>query len=168
MSVIANTTVISNFASIGQLGLLQRLFGAVYLATEVYREIEDGLDEGYQFYAPVVQLVGASSGGNWLRLTSLTGEQELLIVNHLPSGLHLGEAVSFAIAQTRGWHFLTDDLAARNYATRVGITLSGSIGCLVLAVERKLCPLTAANNLLAQMIQHGFRSPVADLAPLLR
>ena len=68
MSVIANTTVISNFGRIGQLALLQRIFGTVYIATEVYREIEDGLAEGYQFYAPIIQLVSAPSTNNWLRL----------------------------------------------------------------------------------------------------
>lgn len=31
MSVISNTTVISNFASINQLDLLRRLFGALYI-----------------------------------------------------------------------------------------------------------------------------------------
>ena len=47
MSVIANTTVISNFASINQLDLLRRLFGALYISTEVYEEIRIGLVEGY-------------------------------------------------------------------------------------------------------------------------
>jgi hypothetical protein len=47
MSVIANTTVISNFASINQLDLLRRLFGALYISTEVYEEIRIGLEEGY-------------------------------------------------------------------------------------------------------------------------
>jgi predicted nucleic acid-binding protein len=49
MTVIANTTVISNFASINQLDLLRRLFGALYISTEVYEETRIGLEEGYQF-----------------------------------------------------------------------------------------------------------------------
>lgn len=33
---IANTTVISNFAAIGQLDILRRLFGSLAMAMEVY------------------------------------------------------------------------------------------------------------------------------------
>jgi predicted nucleic acid-binding protein len=50
MSVIANTTVISNFASIRYLDLLRQLFGVLSISTEVYEEIQAGIEEGYQFY----------------------------------------------------------------------------------------------------------------------
>ena len=50
MSVIVNTTVISNFASIGQLSLLERLYGVLYVSVEVHQEIQLGLEEGYRFY----------------------------------------------------------------------------------------------------------------------
>lgn len=53
MSVIANTTVLSNFAAIGKIDLLRQLFTHLYLPTEVYDEIRNGLDEGYQFYASI-------------------------------------------------------------------------------------------------------------------
>jgi len=46
MSVITNTTVMSNFASINQLDLLRRLFSALYISTEVYEEIQIGLERG--------------------------------------------------------------------------------------------------------------------------
>ena len=49
MSVIANTTVISNFASIGQLELLRQLYTKLHISTEVYVEVLDGIDEGYSF-----------------------------------------------------------------------------------------------------------------------
>jgi predicted nucleic acid-binding protein len=52
MSVIANTTVISNFASVNQLDLLRWLFGALYISTEVYAEIQAGLEEGYRSPSP--------------------------------------------------------------------------------------------------------------------
>lgn len=51
MSVISNTTVISNFASIGQLDVLRQLFGSLSISTEVYHEIQVGLEEGYRFYS---------------------------------------------------------------------------------------------------------------------
>lgn len=42
MSVISNPTVISNFASIGQLDVLRQLFGSLAISTEVYDEIQEG------------------------------------------------------------------------------------------------------------------------------
>jgi predicted nucleic acid-binding protein len=36
MSVIANTTVLSTFASISQLDLLHRLYDTLHISTEVY------------------------------------------------------------------------------------------------------------------------------------
>lgn len=40
MSIVSNTTVLSNFASIGALDRLRELYGEVYLPTEVYQEID--------------------------------------------------------------------------------------------------------------------------------
>jgi predicted nucleic acid-binding protein len=168
MSIIVNTTVLSNFASIDQLVLLQHLFTTLYLSTQVYEEIQRGLDEGYQFYAGIEQQIFPFSPSGWLRLTSLTSDQELQLFNALPARLHRGEASCLALAKHRGWTLLTDDCAARNEAARLSIPVSGSIGCLVLAVERGAVVLEQANAWLAAMITEGYRSPVVDLTPLLK
>lgn len=140
MSVIANTTVISNFSGIGRLDLLRQLYGTLYISTEVYREIQVGLEEGYRYYQSIDQLIHPLATDGWTRLTSVTEEQELHIFSTLPQRLHYGEASSIAIAQHRGWYFLTDDMAARRQATQLGVHVSGSVGCLVLAVERDPLP----------------------------
>lgn len=168
MSVISNTTVISNFASIGELDLLRQLYGVLYLPVEVYEEIQVGLEEGYQFYAGIDQLVRPFAEEGWLRLTSMANEQELRLFGELPSRLHRGEGSCLALAHHRDWTLLTDDQAARQEARRLGICLSGTIGCLVLSVERDLCTLERANTLLIEMIQQGYRSPVTDLTPLVK
>jgi len=99
---------------------------------------------------------------------SLSHEQELRYFRALPARLHRGEIPSLAIARHRGWLLLTDDRAARMEATRLGVLVSGSLGCLVLAVERHLCSLSQANIWLQEMIRQGYRSPVTDLTPLLK
>ncbi len=88
MSVIANTTVISNFASINQLDLLRRLFGALYISIEVYEEIQRGLEEDYQFYARIDQLIYPFVDDGWIRLTSMADETEISLYGRLPSRLH--------------------------------------------------------------------------------
>ena len=168
MRVIVNTTVISNFASIGQLDVLRQLYGSLAMSTEVYDEIQAGLGDGYRFYEGIEQWVEPLAEGGWKHLTSLSHAQELRYFRELPARLHRGEMASLAIARHRGWLLLTDDRAARTEATRLGVPVSGSLGCLVLGVERHLCSLSQANSWLQEMIHQGYHSPVTDLAPLLK
>ena len=167
MNTIANTTVISNFAVISRLDLLQRLFGRLHVSVDVYSEIIAGLEEGYRFYAGIDQQIHQLAEDGWIHLVSLTGPEELDLYTNLPSRLHSGEASSIAIASQRGWLFLTDDRAARQEATRRHIALSGTIGCLTIAVERNLLTPEEADTALARLIQQGYRSPVSEISSLL-
>lgn len=168
MSIIVNTTVISTLAAIGQLDLLRRVYGMVHISSEVMEEIEAGLDEGYQFYAGIQQWVYPLVNTGWIRLSSLSGEAEIQLCARLPRQLHKGEASSLAIAQQRGWLFLTDDRRARQEARRLEVALSGTLGTLVLAVERHICSADQAESWLAEMRRNGYRSPVASLASLIK
>ena len=168
MSVISNTTVISNFASIGQLDVLRHLYGSLAISIEVYHEIQVGFEEGYRFYEGIERVISPFSSDGWIQLISMTDEQELRYFHDRPSRLHSGEASSLAIARQRHWLVLTDDQDARQEAMRQGIMVSGSVGCLVLAIERHLCSLSQANAWLEQMIGQGYRSPVTDLTPLIK
>jgi predicted nucleic acid-binding protein len=166
MNVISNTTVLSNFASIGQLDVLRRLYQILYIPTEVYEEVSTGLEEGYSFYQPILPAIYPFSETGWLYLVSMETE-ELRQFGELPSRFHKGEAACLAIALHRNWMLLTDDKATRDEAVRHRIRLSGSIGCLVLAVERGLAAPQEANEWLSEMIRLDYRSPVTDITPLL-
>ena len=111
--------------------------------------------------------MGVTAGEGWIELTSVTGGTELQVFSEVPAKLHRGEASCIAIAKQRGWLFLSDDADARRYAQRIGVQISGTLGCLVLAVERKLASLEAANKWLRRMRQHGYRSPIVDLQEIL-
>jgi len=50
MSVIINTSVFSNFATVKRLDLLRLVFGQLYLSEQVFEEIQTGLLQGYTFY----------------------------------------------------------------------------------------------------------------------
>ncbi len=168
MSVIANTTVMSNFACIGQLDLLRRMYGQLYISTEVYGEIQAGLEEGYRFYTGIKSLIYPASEGGWILLTAPAHEAELRLLARLPARLHAGEATAIAIAKHRGWLLLTDDREARRQAQRLTVPVSGSIGCLIVGVERRLCSLEEANAWLRAMVREGYRTPVTDLTPLVQ
>jgi len=113
VTVIANTTIISNFASVGRLDILKDLLGQLYITTEVYAEIQDGLAEGYDFYIGIESHMYPLASDGWLHLTSLEGEEELRIFSHMPAALHRGETSCLAVAVRRGMAFLTDDARAR-------------------------------------------------------
>ncbi|MFV9505409.1 MAG: hypothetical protein AB4911_12705 [Oscillochloridaceae bacterium umkhey_bin13] len=167
MSVISNTTVIINFAAIAQLELLHQIFGVLYLPTEVYAEIRAGQAEGYSYLDGIEQIIAPLSPDGWLHLTSLHNDAEIRQYGMLPTSLHHGEAACLAIAKQRDWLLLTDDRAARAEARRQQIRLSGSIGCLVLAMTQGIVTLPEANQHLAAMRAQGYHAPIVDLASLL-
>ena len=75
MNVIANTTVISNFARIEQLDVLRQLHSTLYISTAVYEEIQTGLEKGYEFYAAIEDQIYPLETG-WIQLTSTQDDQE--------------------------------------------------------------------------------------------
>ncbi len=113
-------------------------------------------------------MISSFSSNGWIQLTSMTHDQELRYFHDMPARLHSGESSSLAIARHRSWLLLTDDRSARQEAMRQGIVVSGSIGCLVLAVDQGICRLFQANVWLDQMIKQGYHSPVTDLMPLIQ
>lgn len=167
MNVISNTTVISNFASVGRLDLLRQLFGEVYLSTEVYAEIQDGVAEGHTFYAGIETHIRPLAPDGWLHLIALTGEAEFRLFGQLLDSLHRGEASSLSIAVQRGWAFFSDDARARQVGRDLHVPVSGTLGVLLRAVKKQLLPLADANALLDQMIRAGYRSPYTNLAELI-
>ena len=166
MKAIFNTTVLSNFAAIDQLDVLRALFQHIYIPTAVYAEIQNGLEEGYTFFEGIESHISPFVTDGWIQLTTVAEKEELRLLGTLPRRIHQGEAACLAIAHQRQWLFLTDDLAARKIAQAWHIPLSGTLGCLTLAVKQQLFTLPQANRFLTEMIAYGYHSPVTDLSLL--
>jgi predicted nucleic acid-binding protein len=137
MKLIANTTIISNFASVGRLDILRDLLGQLFITTEGYAEIQDGLAEGYEFYVGIESHMNPLAPDGWLHLTSLQDEEELRLFSNMPAALHRGEASSLAVAVRRGMAFLTDDARARAAARDLHIPVSGTLGILVCTIKEE-------------------------------
>ena len=112
MAMIANTTIISNFAAVGQLELLHQRFTTLYLSEQVFEEIQNGLLQGYTFYSNLETQIFPFSSTGWLCLTALGTPGELQMYGQLLTNLHGGEASCLAIAFHRQWTLLSDDFAA--------------------------------------------------------
>jgi len=168
MSVITNTTVISNFAAIGRLELLHTLWDTLYISEQVYAEIQSGLLHGYDFYAGIEQQVFPLSETGWLHLTSLRSPEEFQLFSELLTTLHSGEASCLSIAHYRQWTLLSDDKAARQIGDRMRVPVSGTVGTLLALVKRGLLPVDEADGVLGRMVQSGYYAPVASLNEILQ
>ena len=166
MGAVVDNTVLSNLAFVDRVDLLQALFGEVFVPVEVRQELLRGVEEGYTDLLRAGAQIGVGED-RWLRLRTLTTDAEEQLFRELTQCLGFGEAACLAMAHQRGWLVLTDDARARREARRLHIPISGSIGLLVLSVERQLLSVDDANDLLRGMIAHRFRSPVEDLRELL-
>jgi predicted nucleic acid-binding protein len=167
MSVIANTTVISNFAAVEQLELLHTRFGILYISDHVFEEIQNGLTQGYTFYANLDKYIFPFSETGWLHLISLNTSDEFQMYGNLLSTLHGGEASCLSIAFHRKWTLLSDDKEARKIGKELNIPISGTLGILLSLVRRKLLSIGEADTVLQHMIQRGYYSPVASLQEIL-
>jgi hypothetical protein len=167
MKVIANTTVISNFAAVGRLDLIRGLLIEVCISTDVYGEIQDGITEGIEYYTGIEDHIYPFTLDGWLHLCPIQGDEELRLFNQLPAALHRGEASCLAIAAQRGWAFITDDSRARKAARALGISISGTLGLLIEAVKIDLLSASEADRLLDMMIALGYRSPHGTVSELL-
>jgi predicted nucleic acid-binding protein len=160
MPILIDATVLSNLAVVDRLDLLGSFGDTIYMVPVVYEEIRRGIEEGYEFLdrvnealdAGLVHLAGPENDAEWRRFREMPGK------------LHLGEAMSLAIASQRGWRFLTDDRAARIHARRLGISYAGTFGLLGYAIQRGQLTIEEGNSLLDKMITRArYRPPANDL-----
>jgi predicted nucleic acid-binding protein len=163
MSVIANTTIISNFASLEALNLLRHCWPDLHISEQVFTEIQAGLEQGYTFYAGVDQLLFPLAKDGWLKLTSMQTEAERIQYGNLLGKLHHGEASCLAIAHERKWTFLTDDKTARAAGKRLQIPISGTLGSLVRLIKQEQLSFDEAENMLKTLTANGYYAPVNSL-----
>ena len=130
--------------------------------------MQAGLLQGYTFYSGIEQHIYPFSQTGWLHLTACHTPEEFRTFGQLLTTLHGGEASCLAIASHRQWTFLSDDKAARKASQMLNVPLSGTLGILLALVKQGHLPLSEADTILRQMVQAGYRSPIASLADILK
>jgi predicted nucleic acid-binding protein len=169
MPQLLDATVLSKFAAVERLDLLQLTLGTAELAVTVHEEVQRGIDEGYEFLRAVDAQLASRRTDGWIGLTDLEGNEEHEAYARLLSRVQPGEAASLAIAAHRAWTFATDDLAARRIAAEEGVSITGTLGILLQLIEQNDLPVYEANQLLGLMISRaGYRSPITDVNDLLQ
>ncbi len=156
--ILLDNTVLSNFALVGELQLLEEYCGDRGATTShVFREFEKGVKEGF--------FINIELG--WIRRLNFEGEKERQLFENLSKKLGVGEASCLAIAMHRGYGFLSDDMAVRKIAQREGIRLSGSVGVLLELIRGGNISLEQGNEILRGFIGFGYFSPMDRLDGLL-
>jgi predicted nucleic acid-binding protein len=157
MSVIlADTTVLNNFAQVGQPDLLRKIFTDLSAPTEVREELAEGERRGL---VPIYDW-------SWLAAIEPTAAEQLH-VSELKHSVGAGEAACIAILVARGGLLLTDDGPARHLATALGIEVSGTIGVLGKLVRREILSLKEGDAFLQGMRARGYWSPVRSLSEII-
>lgn len=167
-SIIFDTTVLSAFASTSTMFVLRaRYTGRGCTTTEVVAELTQGVRSGYSHLDQALAQVDPVAADGWLRVLCQESAREFALRAELDAFLGPGEASCLALAKERRLVLATDDLAARRAASRVGVALTGTVGILVASVREGMLPLTDANEALAAMVRHHYRSPVDRLDGLI-
>jgi predicted nucleic acid-binding protein len=161
---IFDTTVLSNFASAGNLDLLDKRYrGLAFTTEEVIGELRRGVKAGYSYLESVLQQIETIDSEGWIRIMVPNTAAEHLLRSQFDQFLDPGEASCLALAISRQMTFVTDDLAARRLAEKRKVLLSGTLGILIALVREDAFSLKEANAMLAAMIQRRYRSPVDRL-----
>ena len=130
MIVISDTSPLSGLAIVGQLSLLQALYGQIVIPEAVASELRRGAQDD----ARIAQALAL----NWIETKSPTNTRlidELQTVYKLDKGE--SEAISLAL-ELKADALLIDERLGRREASRLGLSITGMLGVLLVAKKQSL------------------------------
>lgn len=149
MIVVSDTTPIISLMKVGQLELLQKLFGVVYIPEAVYRELIE--NEAYPEETRVVQEC------NFLLVENVQNEKSVIILRNF-TGLDAGESEAIILAdEKKSAVLLMDEHKGRQVAKKMGITITGTIGILAQAYDERLLVKEDVERCIEQLKESGIR-----------
>jgi len=154
---VLNTTVLSNFAYIDQLRVVADLSG-ICTVPVVREELEYGVDDH-----PYLQLAldALDDKITVAPISDTVANREAVVSNHRDPG----EAQAFALADAHDGRLLTDDGDARTFAKEQGVTVVGSVGVLLAAVDAGQIDEATADEWLSTWIDEiGYYVPYRTIS----
>jgi len=124
---VLDTTVLSNFAYIDQLWVIAVL-SRICTVPVVREELEYGVDDHPYLQSALDVLDDEIPVAT---VSDTVANREGVVSDHLDPG----EAQAFALADARDGRLLTDDGDARSFAKDQGVTVVGSVGVLLAAID---------------------------------
>jgi len=158
--IFLDTTVGSNFASTDGIGFLASVLQDPVVVPAVRTEIERGVDDGHDYLVAALESLDET-----LAVREVSTVQTATAVH---DRLDAGEADTILGAREHGGTVATDDLAARRVADGRDLPVTGSIGLLVVGVEREEIDRETADGWLdIWRRRRGYYSPVESITVLL-
>jgi predicted nucleic acid-binding protein len=128
MIVVSNTSPISNLAAIGQLELLQQLYGNIIIPPAVYQELINSGDTDPATLA--VQTL------DWIQTQPVS---DRVVLETLQTNLDPGEAEAITLAvEINAQRLIIDERRGRNEAIRLGLQVTGLLGIVLAAKQQGL------------------------------
>lgn len=157
---VLDATVVSNFASTNAVEYLVEVLESPVVVPAVRDEIAEGYRHGYDYLETAIDAFD-----DRLPIIDVDRDAEW---SGIRNRLDAGEAESLLAALQRDGTLATDDLAARRIADDRNRPVVGSIGVLVLGVEReRLDRATADSWLDTWRDERGYYAPVESVADVL-
>ena len=154
---VLNTTVLSNFAYIDQLWIVAGLSG-ICTVPVVREELEHGVANH-----PYLQeaLDALDDEIPVAAISDTVANREAVVGEHLDPG----EAQAFALADAHDGRLLTDDGDARSFAKDQGVTVVGSVGVLLAAIDAGRIDEATADEWLSKWIDEiGYYVPYRTIS----
>ncbi|WP_255150154.1 twitching motility protein PilT [Halorarius halobius] len=154
---VLNTTVLSNFAYIDQLWVVTGLSG-ICTVPVVREELENGVD-GHPYLQSALGTLDNEIP--IVPISETVANREAVVSDHLDAG----EAQAFAVADAHDGRLLTDDGDARSFAKEQGVTVVGSVGVLLAAIDAGKIDESTADEWLSIWIDEiGYYVPYRSIS----
>jgi predicted nucleic acid-binding protein len=122
--VISNTSPIQYLYQLGFLDILKKLYGQVMIPYAVLNELSNGRKQGIELPDPALL--------NWINIRHILENKLLPVV----TGLGAGEKEVLALGiQSSDALVILDDLLARQYASFLGLKITGTLGIILKAKQ---------------------------------
>ena len=130
MIVVSNTTPLITLMKAQQLQLLHILFGEVSVPNAVYQELTSN-----QAFQNEIDLIRSSE---FIKIVSVRDLDAVTLLGRA-TGLDRGESEAIVYAdEQKADILLMDEAAGRKVAMNMGLTVTGSIGILIEAVQKNV------------------------------
>lgn len=128
MIIVSNTSPLSSLAKIDRLLLLKQIYDTIIIPQAVYNELMD-IRAGEKVNDTI-------KNATWIKTRRVTNFQ---LFNNLESKLDRGESDAITLAlELNADQLLMDERLGRIEAIRLGLSLTGVLGVLLIAKKREL------------------------------
>lgn len=160
VQVVSNATPLIHLARAGGISLLKSLFTQLLIPEEVHREVCLGKE------TPDAVLLRAAVEEGWIKVARTEIEGVMALAK--AAGVHRGEAAAILLAKANDALLLIDDKMGRTAAEMLGIRCIGTIGVLLMALNRRMVSLKGFESILNRMTDLGFRIDASLYREVLR